>query len=286
MFVRVISSILTAAILAAAPAATLAQTAPVEVTAPSAAMTELLDGLGLSRLMPILRTEGIDYASSLEGEMFPGRGNARWSAALEQIYDADRMTDVMANELAARLPETAVTPLAAFFGSDQGRRIIELEIGAREAMLDDSVDEGSRARLQQLREDEDPRLDMLDTFVEVNDLVEMNVAGALNSNLAFYKGLMEQDAFNGALSESEMLNDVWSQEADIRSETTEWVYAYLSMAYRPLPDEDLQAYIDMSERPEGAALNTALFGAFDALFTQISLELGRTVALMMVGEDI
>ena len=71
------------------------------------------------------------------------------------------------------------------------------------------------------------------TFIETNNLIETNVAGALNTNYAFYMGLMDGQAFGGALTEEQVLSDVWSQEAEIRSNTTEWLYAFLWMAYQP-----------------------------------------------------
>lgn len=253
---------------------------------PSAELTELLAALGLDDLLPILRTEGMSYAEGLEAEMFPGRGNARWQAAVGQIYSTDRMARIMNAELAERLPPETIAPLLTFFTSEIGQRIVDLEISAREAMLDDAIDAASRERLSELKADEDPRLDMIERFVDANDLIEMNVAGALNSNLAFYRGLMEGDAFDGALTEAEMLADVWSQAEDIRSDTSEWLFAYLSMAYQPLADGELDDYIALSERPEGVALNAALFAAFDVLFSQISLDLGRGAARMMSGEDI
>ena len=78
----------------------------------------------------------------------------------------------------------------------------------------------------------DPRLDLLDRFAEANDLIEENVSGALNSNLAFYRGMSEGGAFTGAeMTEEEMLSEVWSQEDDIRAETAGWLYPFLMLAY-------------------------------------------------------
>ena len=110
--------------------------------------------------------------------------------------------------------------------------------------------------------------------------------GAMNANLAFYRGLSESGAFPAEMTEDQMLSDVWAQEPDVRAETTDWLYPFLSLAYQPLSDDQLEAYIAFSETAAGDRLNGALFAAFDKVFTQISYDLGRAAAGQMQGEDI
>lgn len=137
-----------------------------------------------------------------------------------------------------------------------------------------------------LREADPARFGLLEEFVEVNDLIESNVMGAMNSNYAFYIGLMEGEAFGDGLTERDILADVWEQEAEIRADTEDWVYSYLALAYDPLTDEDIEAYIALSETEEGRALNRAMFAAFDELFVSISRRLGYGAAGFMAGQDI
>ncbi|MEM9249126.1 MAG: DUF2059 domain-containing protein [Pseudomonadota bacterium] len=258
----------------AASAAEIAQVAP------------LLDALGLNELLPVMRSEGLSYAQELSSDMFPGRGGPRWEDLVDRIYAVDRMVDIMTREMAADLPPETLEPLLAFFTSELGRRIVRLEVSAREALLDESVEEASEASLRAMRADDDPRLEVLSDFIEANDLVESNVVGALNSNWAFYQGLDAGGAFQGTLTEEEMLSDVWGQEAEIRADTTDWVFSYLAMAYQPLTDAEIGAYTELSRSDAGEALNTALFAAFDVLFTTISRDLGLAAATFMAGEDI
>jgi hypothetical protein len=48
----------------------------------------------------------------------------------------------------------------------------------------------------------------------------------------------------------------------------------------------MDAYIAFSETRAGQQVNAALFAAFDKVFTRVSFDLGRAVALRMQGEDI
>ncbi|MCO6382337.1 DUF2059 domain-containing protein [Oceanicola sp. 502str15] len=246
----------------------------------------LMVALGMDRLMPILRDEGLAYSTALERELFPGAGGKAWADLVSEIYATDRLERVMARRFAAEMAGVDVAPLMAFFDSDRGRRIVGLEISARAALLDDTVEQMSRDAFSEMRGEDSPRLDLLRAYIESNDLVETNIAGALNSNFAFYQGLAAGGALPPEMSEEEMLRDVWMQEPDIREETETWVWSYLAMAYEPLEDADIEAYTALSQTPEGRALNRAIFAGFDELFADISRDLGLAASRFMVSEDI
>ncbi len=176
--------------------------------------------------------------------------------------------------------------MTEFFASDIGQRIVAYEITAREALLEEGIEEAAQETLRLREAEGDPRLALVREFVEANDLVESNVMGAMNANYAFYIGLMDGNAFPRQMSEQDILTDVWSQEDEIRADTEEWVHSYLLMAYQPLSDEDLQTYIDMARTDEGRALNRALFAAFDEVFTDISATLGLASARFIAGQDL
>lgn len=244
--------------------------------------------LRLDEVMGVMRDEGLAYGRDLEAELFPGAGGARWGGMVEGIYDSDAMLrqfeDVFRTEMAA--DPVALEASLDFFGTELGQQIVELELAARRALLDEAVEEAAKARVEDMRRSDDPRLELITRYAEVNDLIEQNVAGALNSNLAFYRGMVAGGAFEGGLSESDMLAEVWSQEAEIRTDTQDWLLPFLTLAYDPLSDDDLQAYVAFSELPPGQTLNSALFAGFDMLFGTLSEDLGRAAAQMISGQDL
>jgi hypothetical protein len=64
------------------------------------------------------------------------------------------------------------------------------------------------------------------------------------------------------------------------------VFPFLTLTYQPLSDADLQAYIAFSKTPAGQRVNAAMFQAYDALFDEISRDLGRAFGLALQGDDI
>lgn len=259
-----------------APAATV-------VGAPKLAAT-----MRVAELLEILRQEGLDYATSLEDELFPGSGGPGWQRAIDVIHDTTTMQRRFEGALEAEIGANAAVLEAsqAFFAGALGQRIVALELEARRELLDEAVEDAAQATTEDMVAANAPRMAALRRFIEANDLIEANVQGALNANLAFYRGMAEEGAFGQDVTEDQMLADVWGQEADVRAETEAWLYPYLVLAYGPLPDADLEAYIAFSLTPEGQRLNAALFVAFDAVFSAISRDLGRAAARQMRGQDI
>lgn len=260
------------------------------LTLPATAQTsdsdQLFDLLMLPEIIEIMRQEGVSYGDTIGQDLFAGDPSPDWAATVERIYDYDRMEGVVRMDFTTALSDADLDPMIAFFGSDQGQMIVGLEVSARRALLDEAVEEASKDALAIADADGNERLALVEEFVEVNNLIEANVASALNSNLAFYSGLVDGNAFGGALTEDQILTDVWGQEGEIRDNTSEWMHSFLLMAYQPLDDADVQAYIAFSETEAGAEINRAMFVSFDRLFTGISRSLGRAAATEMTSQEL
>ncbi|QLQ18174.1 MAG: hypothetical protein HZT43_04940 [Exiguobacterium profundum] len=256
-----------------------AETAAVEVEADTYAL------MRIPELLEVMQAEGQDYGRTLAGQMFDDPDRPGWDATVAGIYETGRLDRLFRAAFDQALTGTAATraAAAAFSGPSRGKTILGLEIEARRALLDEAVEEAA-APFGDMEERRDPRVGLLREFAEVNDLIEANVAGAMNANLAFLKAMA---AVGGeAQDEGGMLAEVWGQEGQVRAETEAWLFPFLALAYQPLSDEELKAYVAFSASPEGQRLNLALFAAFDAVFTAVSADLGRAAGLELRGQDI
>jgi len=205
------------------------------------------------------------------------------------IYDESAMLQRFQSGFAAGLADDpqAIAEIAAFFGSPRGQRILALEIEARRALLDKAVEAAAAVTVERMRAANDPQIALLERFAALNDLVEQNVAAALNASFAFYQGMNDGGAFGtGAMTEAEMLAAVSAQEADIRAETESWLYPFMALAYLPLPEDDLRAYLAFSETAAAGKANSAVFAAFDEVFGGIARDLGWAAAAVLAGQDL
>jgi hypothetical protein len=244
----------------------------------------LFDQLRLAEMIEVMRDEGLDYGQELGTDMFAGGSNRQWTSILDRIYDTDRMEALVRARFAAALTESDIASLSEFFTTGTGQEIVALELGARQAMIDTATEEAAREAFRDRDGEDGTRMDQVTAFIEANDLIETNVAGAMNASYRFYAGLVEGGGLE--MSESEILADVWSQEEDTRVDTREWLYAYLLLAYEPLSNDEMAAYLDLARSPEGQALNRALFDAFNRMYDDISYALGLATAQQMQGQDL
>ncbi|PRY21882.1 uncharacterized protein DUF2059 [Aliiruegeria haliotis] len=246
----------------------------------------LFEAAGLPELLDVIRKEGLTHAEDLKEELFPDRGEATWPAFVSAAYDVDRMAAILLDNLAAEFEPWHVDPLMDFFTSDLGERIVRLEVSARVALLEPSVEDAAKDILSAMRSTGDARLGVLEDFVAANDLLEMNVASSLNANYAFYSGLAGAGVMDHFPGEGEMVQEVWRQEPEIRAETEEWLFAFLAMAFQPLSDEEINTYSELSLSEAGRRFNRKLFSAFDELFQTVSYDLGLAAGRFLDGEDL
>lgn len=257
--------------------------------AAAAPIDDLIDAMGLPEIVEIMRDEGVTQGETLARDMLPGGPDAAWRATVDRIYDPVRMTATVRDGMEQGLDDVDLAPLLAFFTSPSGRDLVQMEISARRAMVDPEVEDSARAAYRAAEaedqgDDKAARLDLLGRFVEVNDLVEANVVGALNASIQFYNGLADGGALD--LSEQDILTEVWQQEAETRDDTREWLFAFLMMAYGPLPEETVADYVALSSTDEGKALNRALFAGFNQMYDGISYALGLAVARDMAAQEL
>lgn len=247
---------------------------------------ELFLALGMPDMIEIMRDEGLSSSRTLGDDMLPGGATTRWMTAVDAIYDLEMMQEEVQGAFREALEGDDLDAMIAFFTSELGATVINLEVSARRALLDDAVDAVSKDNAAIAMLDETPRYLMIKDFVEANDLIEANVVGALNSSYAFYLGLIDGGAMPAGMTAESALQDVWTQEPDIRASTTEWIYAFLLMAYQPLSDEELEAYIAFSQTEAGQDLNEALFTSFNGMFDDISRALGLASSRFIVSQEL
>ncbi|MGY9047269.1 MAG: DUF2059 domain-containing protein, partial [Rhodobacterales bacterium] len=196
----------------------------------------------------------------------------------------DQMYDTVRDGVAQSLGDQDLTPLLDYLGTEEGKRVVALEIDARQALVEPAAEDVARSTFRDLDGTGNPRLAQLDRLVDANDLVEANVTGALNASYNFYTGLAEGGALE--MSEDEILSDVWDQEEETRQDTREWLYGYMLLAYGPLSNEALGEYIDISSSEAGQAMNRALFTGFNTMYDNISRQLGLAAAGQMQAQDL
>jgi hypothetical protein len=249
----------------------------------------LADALGLDRMVEVVGREGEQNGADLAAELFPGAPSGRWTAEIGRIHDRARLRAEVRAAFARVVAEDEETARAVLdiLSEPAMARIVERELAAREIIGEPEVEDLAALAFAELQAAGDPLLGTIERFVAANDLVERNVMGAMNASLAFYRGVAEGGGMPGAaMTETEMLAEVQGQEEAMREEIEGWIYPFLVLAYRDLPTDDLEAYVEFASTPEGQFLNRILFDVFDALFERLSHETGRAAGRFLASSDL
>lgn len=266
--------------------AAIAQSAP-EDPVISEGLQALFDAVEIQENFTILAEVGLQDAIGLEDTLFPGRGGAAWRSILGGLYEPDALRSAfMSGFPTDRMSVDEMERVTTFYSTELGQRIVEGELVAWREISRAEVEATANDVYFQHLEDNNPRIALLGRFNDVNGFVDLNVSGALNSNFAFYRGMSDTGAYEQAVPQSMMLNEVWGQEPEIRRDTVLWLYSFQLMAYAGLSDTEIETYIAFSETEAGQAFNTALFAGFDAVFEVMSYRLGSAAALFMSGENL
>ncbi|MGL5010896.1 MAG: hypothetical protein ACRC6I_13525, partial [Paracoccaceae bacterium] len=110
--------------------------------APAAVADRIIAAMQIGPMLDVMHAEGLAYGEDLADDMLGGPDD-RWTAIIARLYDRAEMqtgfTERFATELATRPEE--LPAIETFFASEQGQRILTLEIEARRAMLDEAVEE-------------------------------------------------------------------------------------------------------------------------------------------------
>lgn len=246
----------------------------------------LFDLLRLPEMLDVMHEEGLVFGQSIDDQLLGGQGGTEWKATLESVYDVERMRALVEAGIEQSLVDVDREPIHAFFTTAPGPEILSLELSARWVILDPDIEAFAMQAAAAALAAKSDRMARIVEFAAQSDLIERNVMGAMNSNIAFMHGLVAAGTLPPGTTEDGMLADVWSQEPQIRASTTEWLYSYLYLAYQPLSDAELELYVAFLATSEGRALNAAMFIAFDALFEDVSYTLGMEATTQLAREDL
>lgn len=241
----------------------------------------LAQAMNLSKYMEILASEGDTQRLELDETLLDNTGGAFFEAQVADIYDTVWMQAQITEALARGLTETQLDQAALFFESDLGQTIVALEYSARQAFSDQAIEDLARDSYRGVARDS-MRFELVKEYIEVNDLIDQNVQGALSYDYNFFKGLDH----NSIRDDADLLAELLEQQDSMTVETTTWLYSFLLMAYSPLDEAQMRENIAFSRTETGQALNAALFDGFDRMFDGISYRLGAAVAQVLQGSDL
>ncbi|APX11501.1 DUF2059 domain-containing protein [Tateyamaria omphalii] len=244
----------------------LAQTALADVD-------RLINAMGVPQLVEAFVAEGRDAGTSIDDAFLNGQGGAVWADTVARLYDPQRMESelrlVMAEELDPAIAEQALL----FFDSALGERIITLEVEARRAFMDDSVEEAAKSAQSASGE-------MVTDYLLTRNLIERNTDVAVAAQAAFLDGMADASGLSGDPPDMERLR------ARVLIDTESWLRGYNALVQSALSEDDIAIYTAFWETEVGAQVDDALFLAFGQSYTTLSYALGQAAGRLLPQNEL
>jgi len=256
---------------------------PMQLWAADAKDQYLLSLVRFDDMVEVVRLEGLADNADVPQEIFGREFGDNWPDALDGIFDAKALSTYLEVGFLAALADTPRGDIITFLESNAWQSALDLELEGRRAMLDPSVENAAYDMYWERFDDNDERVQDLTRLIEAGQLIDSNVVGAMNSMYQFNQGLLSEGLDVG-VDEADMLAQIWAEEDALRLEISEWLYAFLLLAYDPLETRLLREQITFYESPAGQTFHRALMDGFDGLYSAISFDLGATIAIFARDE--
>ncbi len=248
----------------------------------------LTDALHITDTIAIMHEEGLVYADQVAAAMLEEGATDGWQRQIAQLYDKNRMEQLVLQGLERALNGADLAPMLTFYASETGQRAVTLEMAARRAFLDPGTEQAARAAATEAATLTDgPQAALLKRtrrLIESGDLIERNVTASLNADMMFWRGVMDSGGPGPVADEgdeADLVDAVTATLEETRRETEEWMTAFLMVACGPLTSEQMDKYTTFFETRDGRVLNAALFEGFNAMYDQLAYLLGRTAGTWM-----
>ncbi|WP_412554687.1 DUF2059 domain-containing protein [Shimia sp. MIT1388] len=209
--------------------------------------------------------------------MNQGDFGAQWTTVAEDVFDTELMQNRALDILEATLEDDLLAHAAAFYASDLGQRLVEVENSSH--MADDEEKElVGNAMLADLEAKDDPRIDLfrrMSVAIDPNDIgpqamTEIQVRFIL---AASYAGVIDlrtdEDGLRALLNEN-------AEEMAEAIETSSLANA--AYTYRDFTLEELVAYTEALEHPDMMTvyelMNAVHFEVMSNRFEALALRMG------------
>jgi len=234
---------------------------------------QLVDAMGIPALIEAFSADGIENGTAVDNGILNGQGGNVWAETVRRLYDPARLEEEIRGAFAENLDEQVAAQALLFFESDIGVQIIDLEVQARQAMLDPELEAAAKAAPS-------ANSAAITEFLEARDLVERNTDAAMTAQTAFFAGMAETSPQFVAPPETD------EQRAVMQVETERWLRGYYALAQSPLSEDDVAIYTAFWDTEVAMEIDDVLFDAFATSYATLSFGLGQAAGHLLPQNDL
>lgn len=179
----------------------------------------------------------------------PGEFGAEWVRLAEEIFDPSQMIERTIDMMAAVMPEDLVDYGAAFYASDLGQLLVEVENASHMTSDAERYVEAEKL-VEAMMQGDSPRIQMFRDLGDAVGGVEQSVRSAIEIQYRYYLAAMNAGTVDLEMSAEDLRLVLESQADGIRQNVQ--IYSMLGSAYtyKDISDAALGAYVEALMEPK------------------------------------
>ncbi|WP_299041936.1 DUF2059 domain-containing protein [uncultured Tateyamaria sp.] len=236
-------------------------------------VNRLIDAMGIPELIVAFSTEGVEAGQAIDEAFLDRQGGDVWAATVQRLYDPQRIEAELRTVMGEELDPGAAEQALLFFESDLGARIVELEVQARQAFLDETIEEAAKVAPS-------AQAKPVTDYLLARDLIERNTDIAVAAQAAFLDGLADASGSTDAQPNLDRLR------ARILTDTESWLRGYNALVQSAMTEDDIAIYTAFWDTEVGQAVDNALFLGFGQSYTTLSYALGQAAGRLLPQNEL
>lgn len=235
-----------------------------------------------------LETTGFDVAiTSLQQDAMSGPGmsgqeaddfGSQYVALAEQVFEPELMLERAIDMMAAVMPDELIEHGVAFYASDLGQRLVEVENASHRTEYDVRRAEGE-AIVADLAQSNPERIEDFQAMMDSIGGVESSVRAIVEVQIRYLMAAMAAGTVDFEFSEAELRALMAEQEPMMKAEMERGSIIGAAYTYRDVSDEDIRAYRAALEEP----MMQQVYEALNAIQYQVMAERYEVLASRLAG---
>lgn len=173
-----------------------------------------------------------------------------WTRLSQDVFDVDRMRDMAVGILEQTLDDDKLAHAAAFYATDLGQRLVEVE-NASHLNPDDAAKQAEgQALVAEMQANDSPRLGMFERMTDAIDASGVAVRAMQQVQLRFLVAASAAGVIELRLDPDEMAAMMKEQEPELRRAMAESSLSAQAWVYRDFTDDEVETYTEALEHPD------------------------------------
>ena len=205
-------------------------------------------------------------------------------AAAEKSYDPKVIGGFIRKRFAEDVEPEMLTTMIAYYRTDPGKRIAELEKQAAEPAIAVLVRQNETAILEKLEGDPD-RKRLLTEVIDAIDAVNQAEAVVATVSYSMLAGMVASGKLPQTMTDDQISALVNNQLKGMREKLAKTILATITVVYKPLSNAELQTHLEALSTPAARRIQQVFYTAYGDVLGKESRKFGALLFKMLGLRD-